>query len=361
MTQTTNRRHLEFDPQRALPMSTYRSESFYEAELEHIWRGDWIYVGPASKVENPGDYFNTVVGGQPIIVLRNQKGDFTALSNLCAHRGTLLVEGQGNAKRFQCPYHAWTFKDDGALMSAPFSPRGEIDKGAHCLDQYRCESWNGLLFVSQNPDVAPLTQRFAHIEAHIAPLNLGVLHHWVSQNTQEIWEANWKLVIANAMESYHLFKVHPETLEPYTPTADAYYIAGSPEATVTGGKQKEAEDYVLLSLPPNFVGVFYGDSFMYQVVEPLSPSKSRVITGGAFKQKDPADDGRIGGLISKATASVTRHALPDFLPEDKEICERAQRGASGEFKPGQLLEAEKIVQDFHQYLRDRLVNRVEPS
>ena len=59
-----------------------------------------------------------------------------------------------------------------------------------------------------------------------------------------MWNANWKLVISNAMESYHLFQVHPETLEPSAPTAGAYYIVGNSDGTATGGRQTDEDDYV---------------------------------------------------------------------------------------------------------------------
>lgn len=349
----------DIDPARALPAVAYRSSAVFETEQQLVWRGGWVFVGTIDQVALPGDYFTTFVGGQPVIVLRSQAGELAALSNMCAHRGTLLVDDPGNTKRFQCPYHAWTYRDDGSLLSVPHADRDDVDKDAHCLPSYRCESWHGLVFVSVNPDVASLSERFAHLESIATQARLGELHHWTSQREAQEWDANWKLVISNAMESYHLFKVHPETLEPFTPTAHAYYIVGSADGTATGGAQQGEDDYVLLSLPPNFVGVISGKSLLYQYVEPISAGRTRTISGGAFEYTDPEQSSKIGALLKKATQRVSESLIPDFLPEDKWICERGQLAASGDFDPGTIVPMERVITDFHHYLKRQLHN-VEP-
>ena len=84
------------------------------------------------------------------------------------------------------------------------------------------------------------------------------------------------------MESYHLFKVHASTLEPYTPARGAYYIAGSARATATGGRVEGEDDHLLVSLPPGFVGVFSGESFYSQSVRPVDVGRCSLRTGGAF-------------------------------------------------------------------------------
>ena len=349
------------DPHRALPAIAYRSDGAFETELRRVWQGGWVFVGTVDQVAEPGDYFTTALGGQPVIVLRNQAGDLAALSNLCAHRGTLLVDEPGNTKRFQCPYHAWTYRDDGSLLSVPYAKREDLDKPAHCLPSYRCESWHGLVFVSMNPDVEPLTERFQHLEAIAAEHRLADLHHWTSQREVEQWNANWKLVMANAMESYHLFKVHPETLEPYTPTANAYYIVGGADGTATGGTQQGEEDYILLSLPPNFVGVISRRSLLYQYVEPIAVDQTRNVAGGAFEYEDPDRSSKISGLLKKATQRVSESLVPDFLPEDKWICERGQHAASGDFEPGTLVPMEQVIVDFHHYLNRQLHGASTPE
>jgi len=265
------------------------------------------------------------------------------------------VDHATNGKRIQCPYHAWTFADSGRLLSVPFSPRGEVDKAERCLPSYRVESWHGLIFVSLNPDVEPLADRFTVLDDAVSERGLDRLHHWPSDTETETWECNWKLAILNAMESYHLFQVHPETLEPYTPTKDSFYIAGSARATATASPGTDGSHFQVLSMPPNLVAVASDDSLVWLAVEPVTPGQCNIRTGGAFTQKPPSRDaGRLSKWMSQAGQAAYGLTMPDFLPEDKEICERGQRGAIGDFSPGPILDVERVVADFGHYLAWRL-------
>ena len=342
------------DPLRALPAEAYRKPA-HLFEVDGVWRNGWVFVATSDEVVEPGDFVAVDLGGQPVIVLRNQDGELAALSNMCAHRGTLLVEGSGNTKRFQCPYHAWTYRDDGSLLSVPHASRDDVNRDQHCLPQFRCEEWQGLVFVSMNSEVESLEERFAHLDKIAQEAKLGELHHWTSERDTEEWNANWKLVVSNAMESYHLFKVHPETLEPFTPTAGAYYIVGNADGTATGGvSTQDGGDYTLLSLPPNFVGVVTDESLLWQAVFPISAERTLVVSGGAFKHESPGNQSGLAKWSSKAAAKAVESLTPDFLPEDKAICERGQLAASGDYVPGVLVPMEQVLVDFHHYLNRQL-------
>ncbi len=341
----------ELDTGRALPNLAYRSTTIHDAELDGVFGADWVFVTTADVVAEPGDRIPVVVGRQPVMLLRDRDGELAALSNLCTHRGTLLVGEPTNGKRIQCPYHAWTFADDGRLLAVPFDDAKRVDKAAHCLPSYRVEEWHGLVFVSLNPDVEPLAERFAGIEHHVG--GLDDLHHWGGHQESQEWACNWKLAAINAMESYHLFQVHPETLEPFTPTKGAYHVGGDWRASVTGGTEQRGDDYVLLSLPPGFVGVVTNGSFLWQTVHPVAVDRCVVRTGAAYRSPPPERAGRLDRWVSKA-AMAAESLVPDFLPEDKAICERGQLGAAGDFTPGTLVEMEQVVVDFHDYLRRRL-------
>ena len=348
-----------FDPAYALPSAAYRDPELLAAEMTGIWHRDWVFITSEDALAARGDQLPVVIGNQPVLLLRNQEGDLRALSNLCAHRGTLLVDRATNAQRIQCPYHGWTYTDAGELHAVPFAPKEAIDKAAHCLPAYRIESWHGLVFVSLDPDVEPLGERFAVVETLVAAREIDRMLHRADQQSAQVWDCNWKLAIINAMESYHLFKVHASTLEPYTPTRGAYYIAGSARATATGGRVEGDDDYLLVSLPPGFVGVFSGESFYWQSVHPVDVGRCSVRTGAAFVSRPNVGSlGRLGKSIAD-TVSAAAYPLLDFLPEDKAICERVQRGVSGNYRPGRLVPMERVVADFGHYVNWRL-NGVEP-
>ena len=327
--------------------------------MRSIWHNDWVFAATEDAVLNPGDQLPVVIGSQPVLLLRNQAGELSAISNLCAHRGTILVEKPGNAKRIQCPYHAWTYSDGGRLLSVPYAERDDVDKAKHCLPVYRVEQWQGLVFVSLNPDVETVAERFAAVEPYFAEAAGGQVQHSSEYEDSQEWECNWKLAMLNAMESYHLFRVHPKTLEPTTPTKDAYYIAGSARATATGGKVVGGDDYLLISLPPGFVGVVNSGYFYWEAVHPIDTHRCIVRTGGGRAPSNASSTRSSLSRIFSKGGGFSSYFLPDFLPEDKAICERGQRGASGNFKPGPLLPVERVVADFGHYLNWRL-NEVEP-
>ncbi len=353
-------RSYSFDPSRALPNDAFRSAHLAALEHDHIWHADWVFVATEDAIANPGDQLPVAVGNQPVLLVRQQDGTLAALSNLCAHRGTLLVEEPANGKRVQCPYHAWTYAEDGRLLSVPFAEKAEVDKAAHCLPRHQVAAWHRLIFVALSDAVEPFQTRIAHLDALLTERGIDDLHHWPNHQETEIWECNWKLAALNAMESYHLFQVHPETLEPYSPTKESYYIRGSANATATGGTSKGEDDYTLISLPPGVVGVLTPGSFVWQAVTPLSVDRCTVRTGGAFSTPAPErQKGPMARWLTAATNAAAVAAIPDFLPEDKAICERGQRSAVGDFEPGQLLQIERVVADFGHYLNWR-INDVPP-
>ena len=349
---------LAFDPSRALPAAAYRDAAWLAAEKAGIWHGDWVFATTEDALAAPGDQLPVTIGDQPVLLLRNRAGELAALSNLCAHRGTLLVDRPANAERIQCPYHAWTYDDAGRLLAVPHAPKDAIDKSVHRLPAYRVESWHGLVFVSLNPGVESLAKRFAAVQPQLSKRGIDGIGHRSVQHSTESWECNWKVAIMNAMESYHLFKVHATTLEPYTPTRGAYYITGSARATATGGTYRQQDDYLLVSLPPGFVGVLTRHRLDWLDVQPDGPHRCTVRTGTAYLfRPHPGPRGRmeqwLKGIVGRASLQA------DFLAEDKAICERVQRGIKGDFAPGRLVPIERVVADFGHYLNWRL-NRVEP-
>lgn len=343
----------------ALPFAVYSDEAFYQREVETIFHADWVFVCNSFSVKNPGDKFAVVIGGEPVVVIRGSDGRLRAMSNVCTHRGTPLAdEGFSNAPNMVCPYHSWNFTLEGELKGAPYTGSVDIDKSAHCLPQYKLEEWYGLVFVNIDGNAPPLAERYAGMESYMALYNQGA-HAYGTEWETEVWDSNWKLVMENAMESYHLFKVHKPTLETVTPTKGAYYVEGNAEWTLTAGeyvgfmdplrkltgnkKTGPQNNYLLISLPPSFVGILSADgSNGYLAMLPDGPGRT-FARGGALGPKPYKP--------SKVEAKFTA----DFFAEDKWICERAQksmctRNAVG----GKLVELERIVQDFHRYLAVRM-------
>lgn len=326
----------------ALPVDLFGDEAVFELEIADIWHQDWVFACTNDAVAEPGDFVPVMIGRQPVIMVRGDDYQVRALANVCSHRGAPLVDYAGRASRFSCPYHAWTYGIEGELLSVPYAQPDEVVHADHGLESFRVDSWHGLIFVSLSGDVEPLSERVAAIEPYVRPLGLDRLHHDVAGTMAEQWQANWKLIVANALDSYSHFRVHAETIEPVSPTDAAYYLAGSARATVTGGESMERADHVVISLPPSFVAVVYPDAMLWQSVRPVSVGVTEVITG----------------VAGESTEADTVVSLPgwdaQFVDEDRAICERVQANVTARWKPGPLLEIERAVGDFHEYLAWRL-------
>ena len=96
-----------------LPPVCYTDQGFYEFEKDAIFSHEWLCVGRASYVANPGDYFTTMHMGEPVVVVKGRDGGIRAMSTVCQHRAMLVAEGKGNTRSFLCPYHHWAYGLDG--------------------------------------------------------------------------------------------------------------------------------------------------------------------------------------------------------------------------------------------------------
>ena len=112
----------------------YVDPELFELEMEQLFANTWVYVGHASQVPQPGDYFTTTVGTEPVVMVRHTDRSVRVLVNRCPHKGVQVAGGTcGNTgKFFRCPYHAWTFKTDGALLSLPLRKGYENTGFADC-------------------------------------------------------------------------------------------------------------------------------------------------------------------------------------------------------------------------------------
>ena len=221
-----------------LPFAVYTDQQVHNLEKKNVFLNEWVFIVSEQELYKPGDYFAFILAGEHISIIHGQDGNFRALSNLCRHRGTpLLDEGFGDIeKNIICPYHAWVYNDDGSLKGAPLPGEVTINKNEHCLPRFRLGSWHGLLFIHLGEKPTSLSKRLEGIDRYLIDYELPNFKYGYRASAIEHWDSNWKLAMENAMESYHLFKVHQQTLETVTPTRQAFHIAGSSEWSLTGEK-----------------------------------------------------------------------------------------------------------------------------
>ena len=191
-----------------------------ELEQRYIFDKCWIYVGHASEIPNIGDFKTRNVCGRPIIFNRNSGGRVGVLLNACRHRGALVCrEREGNAPTFTCFYHGWSYNLDGELDGVPGAGDypANFDRRAYGLGRPpRVESYRDFVFMSLDPDIVPLDEYLAgakeYIDLVIDQSPSGQME--IIQGTQEYTvEANWKLLVENSIDDYHLLSTHSTWLD----------------------------------------------------------------------------------------------------------------------------------------------------
>lgn len=208
----------------SLPFAVYHDEQVLSAEVDRVYQNDWIFICTEQELPDAGDYLALDLAGEPIMLIRGRDRKLRAISNVCRHRGTpLLDQGFGKiGKLIICPYHAWSYHDNGRFNRAPLTSDDEVNPQQHHLPRYALESFLGLVFISFSDNPVSLMERYKGIEnftALYSPERFGS----ATESKCETWQANWKLIMENGTESYHLFKVHKDTLETVTPSKQAYY------------------------------------------------------------------------------------------------------------------------------------------
>ena len=196
----------------AVPASVYIDADRYLAEQAALFDKLPLLVAPSALV--PG--LNQAVAhdgyGTPLLLTRDGQGEAHVLANVCRHRGTRLIEASEEpmpASRIVCPYHAWTYRSDGALIGLPRADCFPgMDKAGHALLRFCDFECGGLIWFSRQAQ-----EDFAEIEMLCADFDaFGVAGHHLYKRRTHAVAANWKLVIDAFLESYHVQRLHAQTI-----------------------------------------------------------------------------------------------------------------------------------------------------
>ena len=197
-----------------LPREIYTEPEFFELERDRVLARTWVCVGITADLPMPGDLLPYDFSGIPLLLLRDKQGAIGAFHNVCSHRGVQLVAEPRNTRGgITCPYHAWTYGLDGQLLNRPRfcgqarCPDDRFNPVALGLRAIRCELWHHLIFVNLDGNAPPLADYVRPLAARWADRDLGVLRHGGGLKFE--MHANWKLVVENYCERYHLPSVHP--------------------------------------------------------------------------------------------------------------------------------------------------------
>jgi phenylpropionate dioxygenase-like ring-hydroxylating dioxygenase large terminal subunit len=339
---------------RHLPSEFYASPEAFELDKQKIFMTHWLCVGREEELKNAGDFFTRNIVGEPIIVAR--EGDvIVAMLNQCLHRGVEIAFGEGNARRFICPYHAWVYDVGGKLTRAPHMEGCDADLASGALPRLRTASWRGWIFINFSEQPQPFEEFIAGYEA---PL-------WFYQ-TDKCQLAgkvvvdvacNWKFVAENLLDIYHVSTLHANTFGKFLKNNrfDFQYIAGggvcfeyeSAPLTTDGSKAFSMLPWVearglgfagKAAIFPNMNLSARADSLRMWIIWPVSEGRTQVHIYMMLHEdsfKDPAFEEK-----------MTRYKdyMRAIVAEDQVAVESMQRlAASGRFRPGPLSHMEGAI------------------
>ena len=189
----------------------YFCPEYMEREWAHIWRRCWLLAGLESDLGNAGDFFVFALGREQILITRAKDSRLRAFHNVCQHRGNRLVDVErGHADNFRCAYHAWTYALDGALRNTPFADRfsNGVPHAQRALQPVAVDVWDGLAFVCLDPNPIPLLEFLGPVTELLAPYRFRSMTLVEDQTVHH--HCNWKAVVDNFSELYHVDFLHPQ-------------------------------------------------------------------------------------------------------------------------------------------------------
>ena len=350
-----------------LPAAWYTDPGIFEREKEAIFYRGWWYAGALEDVVEPGSYLTATVVDQDIAVVQGRDAVLRAFYNVCSHRAHRLLDGKGRRTVIVCPYHNWSYETDGAFKAA----RGigglcDFDRAAAALKPVRVEALAGLVFVNLDPGARPLAEAtegmLADMRAHCPGLDRLTLAHHVEVPTA----ANWKSLVDNNLESYHVAAAHPalvdlldyETFEVWEheiTTCHAMTNTNPDNRAYQVGANDPVQRAIYTWLWPNtafFITPGRSNLTVFHMV-PVGPETSVQSWDFYFEDRTP----------TAAEQQALDYTCDILIPEDTAIYEGVQRGLrSRGYEQGRLVVnrdrpelSEHHVHMFQKLVRDALL------
>lgn len=337
-----------------LPSSFYRDEERFYDYSDKLLSSSWQLIGDTSLFDNdvsvvPFTLIKNVIN-EPLVLTKDKSGEVRCLSNVCTHRGNLLIGKSSKASRLVCGYHGRKFSLEGKVEFMPeFDEAEGYPRSCDHLHPVSVYQWNQFYFVSLNPrfDFDTVARE---LDERLGFLDIKKFHHKPELDKTYHVRAHWALYCDNYLEGFHIPFVHPglnqaveynsykTVIQQYSNLQIGYAKDGVeafdlPENHPDYGKDVAAFYYWVF---PNLMLNFYPWGLSINIINPKSASETEVI----YKTY-VLDEARLEGSAGAA--------LDEVEMEDEEVVESVQQGmksrfySTGRFSPTK----EKGVHHFH--------------
>jgi len=342
-----------------LPAKSYTDENFWKKECNTVLSDGWLFVGFVHEFKKPGDVIPLFIADKPILLVKDNNNKITAFHNVCSHRCLKLVDEKKNVgKIIRCPYHSWSYDLEGKLKAAPHvggadqhQPKG-FNFSDHGLKKIKIHIWHDWIFINFHGKAKKFEDYAKPLIKKFNDIDLTKLKYGATLDFGKI-KTNWKFLIENFIEPYHVQFVHKSTTN--QPLKDHYTVVdGICYGSGVNVKEEDTKNSKALSVTsrylslfPNFIiGTYFPNQVGVYLNVPIAPgvtSQKRIIytTDGKDMGKEEVD------MVKNIWWSVHK--------EDHEMCERLQEGRSSPAsEEGGLLSPvwEKGVQAFQKLIVD---------
>jgi Rieske 2Fe-2S family protein len=356
-----------------LDAGAYTDPAWFDREADRIFAAMWLAVGRSDELAGPGAFIAREIAGASVLIVRGQDGRIQAWHNVCRHRGTRLCLAAAGTFQgsIQCPYHAWTYALDGALLAAPqMDDAAGFAKADYSLHRVACDTWDGHLFINLSEDPAPLSAQLGELPARFAPWGMADLR-LVHRSHYDV-ATNWKLVVQNYNECLHCPVIHPllnrmhHYLGAENVPSTTTYCGGAMgfrdgvETLSTDGRRRRAvlpglgaRDRVLVNyfaIYPNFLLTLHPDYMMTITIWPQGPGRTRLVAEWHFHPAEMAKPGFVSEDAIEFWDQTNR--------EDWAISEQSYLGISSRgYQPGPYSARERQLWEFDQFVLSRVGHR----
>lgn len=318
-----------------LSASFYRDRAAFNEVKEKVFSASWLYVADRTAVQHPGDVFPfTLLEGvldEPLLLVRDATGELRCLSNVCTHRGKIIIEKPGNYRQLSCGYHGRCFRLDGTFKSMPaFGETENFPADADNLANIRVHEWLGLIFISLDP-CFDFETAARPVQDRVAFLPLDTLEFQQEGTNDYLIRANWALYCDNFLEGFHIPFVHPALnqaidfkqynyeLFSYCNLQTGIAESGQPHFIIPPGHPDQGKKVYAwyFWLFPNLMFNFYPWGLSLNIVEPLNHAETKV-RFRTYRFKDTPFERTVNNLEKTEL-------------EDEAVVESVQKGIQSRF------------------------------
>ncbi|MEN0063707.1 MAG: SRPBCC family protein [Myxococcota bacterium] len=275
----------------APPPELYINPDWYSQIIDGAWRTGWQWLVPVIGQGRSTDPSAVPIdlSGEPLVLTRDDAGNEHLLSNVCTHRGALLVDGSCSVRQLRCPYHARTFDLQGRARHSPGFADTSFPEERDHLPRASLAQFGPWRFGSVAPALSFETWTQA-MTKHLDWFDWSRLVHRESGHRVHEIDVNWALYVENYLEGLHIPFVHPGLNDLFAPGTYRTELlphgalqmglardgapAHEPPAGALDHGSRVAAYYIWL-FPGTMLNIYPWGVSMNQV-EPVEPTKTRV-------------------------------------------------------------------------------------